>query len=205
MSVRNNLLLSRIDIVLLAAVACLASALAWLGSDAHSNQYIPSSVDLVTATAEDLSSYLQDRVFTSVQLVNEYLRRIELDNVRGRTLHAILRTTPKHVRLQIAQNRDEERAANATRGPLHGLPVVVKVSSSWYCGLSKANSGLKDNMWTGPELGMPTTFGAYAFENATALEDATLVARAQQAGLIVIGKANLAVRFALYQGKDVRR
>ena len=60
-------------------------------------------------------------------------------------------------------------------------------------------------MWTGPELGMPTAFGAYAFENATALEDATLIARAQQAGLIVVGKANLAVRLALYQGKDVRR
>lgn len=60
-------------------------------------------------------------------------------------------------------------------------------------------------MWTGPELGMPTTFGAYAFENATALEDATLVARAQQAGLIVIGKANLAVRLTLYRGKDNRR
>lgn len=139
MSAKDNKSLSRNNVVVLAAVACLALAQAWLASDTHSNQYIPSSIDLVTATAEDLSIYLRGGSFTSVQLVNKYLRRIELDNARGRSLHSILRTTPKHILLQIAQTRDEERAANATRGPLHGLPVVVKVSTNCCCCLSKAN------------------------------------------------------------------
>ena len=160
MSVRNkSSLLSRNQVFIislyLAAAPCLALALAWLCSDAHSNQYIPSSVDLVTATAEDLSNYLQGHSFTSVQLVNEYLRRIELDNARGRKLHSILRTTPKHILLQIAQTRDEERAANATRGPLHGLPVVVKVSTSCCCCLISKAHVLRITCGPGQNWGCP--------------------------------------------------
>lgn len=49
-------------------------------------------------------------------------------------------------------------------------------------------------MWTDSTLGMKTTFGAYAFRNATAPAHATIVAKALQAGMIVLGKSNLGVR-----------
>ena len=51
--------------------------------------------------------------------------------------------------------------------------------------------------WTAPSLKVPITFGAWAFMNATAPEDATLVAKAREAGVIILGKANLNVRLAV--------
>lgn len=51
-------------------------------------------------------------------------------------------------------------------------------------------------MATDPSLGMKTTFGAYAFQNASASHDAFLVAKAREAGLIILGKTNLAVKFS---------
>ena len=89
---------------------------------------IPSSIELLSATTTDLLTLLENRTVTSVQLVQEYQRRIARDNRRGLWLNAILSTAPEENVLQIAQERDEQRARGELLGPLHGIPFVVKVS-----------------------------------------------------------------------------
>lgn len=146
----------------------------WLGTDIHRNLYLPASIDLLTITASELSRQLSDGSISSLQLVEEYHRRIRIDNTQGLSLRAILSLTPKHITLAIAKARDKERRNGMLLGPLHGIPIFIK-----------------GNMATGPDLNMSTSFGAYAFENATADHDAFLVAKAREAGMIIMGKTNL--------------
>lgn len=99
----------------------------WLGKDIHQNRFLPSSVDLLTIGAHDLSRLLETGVITSTQLVEEYLHRIELDNSNGLQLRAVISLAPRDILLAIARARDDERIRNATRSPLHGIPLLVKV------------------------------------------------------------------------------
>lgn len=145
-----------------------------LAQDFHRNTTLLSSIDLLTATAQELSQLLSDISISSLQLVEEYHKRAQLDDTQGLSLRAILSLTPKPITLATARARDNERRKGVFRGPLHGIPVFIK-----------------GNMATGPDLNMTTSFGAYAFENATAGQDAFLVAKAQEVGMIIIGKANL--------------
>jgi Asp-tRNA(Asn)/Glu-tRNA(Gln) amidotransferase A subunit family amidase len=103
---------------------------------------------------------------TSVSLVRFYLTRItDLDGA----LHAMLYVNPNAI--VEAALRDRERRAGEVRGPLHGIPIV-----------------LKDNIGTGD---MPTTAGSLALAGFIPSEDATQVARLRAAGAIILGKTNL--------------
>lgn len=159
-----------------ALVLILAIIAAWFGQDAHKNLFLPSSLDLLTATAEQLSQELQSGSITSVQLIKEYVHRIERDNTHGLGLHAVINLVPLKTLLETAKERDAEGKANKLRSPLHGIPIIVK-----------------DNMLTDSSSGVPTTFGTYAFSNATASRDAFVVAKLKEAGAIILGKANLGV------------
>lgn len=83
-------------------------------------------------------------------------------------------TTPREILFRLAEQLDEERAKETVRSMLHGVPITVK-----------------DNIMTGPDLGMPTTVGTFALEKAMARRNAPIVDRLIEAGAIVINKANL--------------
>ena len=104
---------------------------------------------------------------SSVELTEAYLRRIErLDPL----LHAVIETNP--AALEIAARRDAERRAGRSRGPLHGIPVL-----------------LKDNIATNDA--MESTAGSLALVGSRVPRDATIVTRLRAAGAVVLGKANL--------------
>ena len=104
---------------------------------------------------------------TAVGLTEAYLGRIDrLDPI----LHAVIETNPDA--LEIAARRDAERRRGRVRGPLHGIPVLVK-----------------DNIATNDA--METTAGSLALVGSRVPRDATIVARLRAAGAVVLGKANL--------------
>jgi amidase len=103
-------------------------------------------------------------------LARAYLERIEALDRSGPALRAIIETNPDA--LAIAEERDRERAAGRVRGPLHGVPLVVK-----------------DNIATADR--MSTSAGSIAFDGVHAASDATLVRRLRDAGAVLLGKANL--------------
>jgi hypothetical protein len=109
-------------------------------------QIIPSTeIDLLTATVSDLQLALADGRITSVALIRQYLARIKKDNYRGIALHAIIELAPTADLIEQAHLFDRERASGRIRGPLHGIPILIK-----------------DNIATDPELGMSTTAGSLA-------------------------------------------
>jgi len=103
---------------------------------------------------------------TSREIVRQYLQRI---GMYEELLHAAITVNPKA--LELAEERDRERAAGRIRGPLHGIPIA-----------------LKDNVHT---TFMRTTGGALAFENLTPPYDATLTKNLIDAGAIIIAKTGM--------------
>ncbi|KAF2277986.1 amidase signature enzyme [Westerdykella ornata] len=134
----------------------------------------PPEFDPLTATAWELSELLNTGALTSVEIVETYLHQIEQHNRRGRQLRALISVAPKHELIRIAKKLDAERARGKRRGPLHGVPVV-----------------LKDNIMTDADLGMDTTVGSYAFVGCIPKKNATIVDRLIRRGIIILGKANL--------------
>ena len=119
------------------------------------------------ASIPELEALMVSGGLSSVELTEAYLRRTErLDPL----LHAVIETNP--AALDIAARRDAERRAGRTRGPLHGVPVL-----------------LKDNVATNDA--MQTTAGSLALVGSRVPRDATIVTRLRAAGAVVIGKANL--------------
>ena len=104
---------------------------------------------------------------SSVSLTKGYLDRIRKIDDR---IHAVIVTNPDA--LKIATARDRERKAGKVRGPLHGIPVL-----------------LKDNIATGDA--MPTTAGSLALAGVKATRDAFIAARLREAGAVILGKTNL--------------
>ena len=104
---------------------------------------------------------------TSRELTKGYLERIHDLNP---LLHAVIETNPQAV--GIAAKRDAERKAGKIRGPLHGIPILVK-----------------DNIATDDT--METTAGSLALVGSRVPGDAPLVARLRSAGAVILGKANL--------------
>ncbi|MEJ2288064.1 MAG: amidase [Deinococcales bacterium] len=107
---------------------------------------------------------------SALQLTETYLARIAAIDRRGPTLNAVIELNPEA--LAIAADLDRERRERGPRGPLHGIPVLVK-----------------DNIDTGDR--MMTTAGSLALEGNLAPEDAGVVARLRRAGAVLLGKTNL--------------
>lgn len=83
--------------------------------------------DVLTTNCVELQKLLTAGVITSVGIVKAFLSQIERHNVNGLKLNAMIATTPKDLLLPIAQQRDQERQKGMIRGPLHGIPISVKV------------------------------------------------------------------------------
>jgi amidase len=122
-------------------------------------------IDLQTATIPELQQALAAKRITSVELVDAYLARM----AAYPQLNAIRDLAPGA--RERAAALDAERAAGHVRGPLHGIPVL-----------------LKDNIGTVDE---PTTAGSIALEGVVPAHDATVTARLRDAGAVILGKLNL--------------
>ena len=85
------------------------------------------SSDVLTTTAADLRRLLDDGATTSVEIVQAYLAQIEEHKHAGAKLHAMISLAPTDQLLTIAKGLDEELSAGKPRGPLHGIPIIVKV------------------------------------------------------------------------------
>ena len=128
-----------------------------------------AGLDLETAGVADVQDSMTRGELKSVDLVHAYLQRIEAYDCRGPAVHAIRCLAPDAE--AEAGTRDRERRDGATRGPLHGVPVLVK-----------------DNI---DVAGLPTTGGALALEHSVPDRDADLVAAVRDAGAVILGKTNL--------------
>ena len=108
--------------------------------------------------------------FTSRRLVDLYLERIEQVDRSGPALRSVIEINPEAQ--AIADRLDAERKATGPRGPLHGIPVLIK-----------------DNIDTADR--MMTTAGSLALEGSIASRDAFVVERLRAAGVVILGKTNL--------------
>ncbi|KAF4537197.1 Amidase [Lasiodiplodia theobromae] len=122
---------------------------------------------LEEATIDELQDALENGVFTSVELALCYMQRILITDTY---LHAIMQLNPDV--LQIAARLDAERAAGRVRGPLHGIPFLVK-----------DNIATKDKM--------ETTAGSYALLGSVVPRDAHVVHRLRDEGALLLGHATL--------------
>ncbi|MCX2180572.1 amidase [Streptomyces sp. SKN60] len=123
-------------------------------------------VDLDTVTIPELQARMKRGSLTSAELTRAYLRRIETVDPK---INAVLRTSP--TALDQARASDVRHRLGKVRGPLDGIPVL-----------------LKDNVNT---RDMPTTAGSLALAGSPPVRDAELVTRLRAAGAVILGKANL--------------
>jgi amidase len=157
----------------LAAAAALGArpreAAASEGNDAPAPK-APKPSPFDEMTIRELDEGLVAGRFTSRQITEAYLARIEEVDRKGPALHAVIEVNPDA--LQIADELDKERKAKGDRGPLHGIPILVK-----------------DNLDTADK--MSCTAGSLALEGSHPPRDSTVVARLRAAGAIILGKTNL--------------
>ncbi len=121
-------------------------------------------------TIDDLQEKMHSGAYTAVQLTQLYLERINSIDKNGPKLNAVIELNPDA--LAIAQQLDDERKAGKLRGPLHGIPVLIK-----------------DNIDTADK--MMTTAGSLALDGHIAKTDAFIVTKLRAAGAVLLGKTNL--------------
>ena len=144
---------------LLLAVAIVASA------------HLPRAhaLDLNTATIAELNAAFAQGTLTSEKLTQAYLARIAAYDKQGPVINAVITLNPKAI--ETAKALDAERKAGKVRGPLHGIPIV-----------------LKDNIDT---VDLPTTGGSQLLEGSLPPDDAYVTKKLRDAGAIIIAKVNL--------------
>src|SRR6056297_84014 len=120
-------------------------------------------------TVTELSERYESGDLSTRRVVQAYLDRIETIDKRGPALNSILTVNPNA--LDIADRLDRERQDGNVRGPLHGVPIL-----------------LKDNIDTGD---MPTTAGSFFLEGSIPPNDAFIVSKLRDAGVVILGKTNL--------------
>lgn len=126
--------------------------------------------DVVEKSVADLQAAMAKGRVTSKQLVKAYLARIRAIDRTGPHLNSVIETNPDAE--LIATQRDAERKAGNVRGPLHGIPIL-----------------LKDNIATADR--MQTTAGSLALVGVKPPQDAHVVQRLRDAGAVILGKTNL--------------
>lgn len=127
-----------------------------------------ATIDLDTATITDLNQAYSNGL-TSASVVAAYLKRIEAYDKKGPTINAVITLNPKA--LATAKMLDTERRKGKVRGPLHGIPVV-----------------LKDNFDT---VDLPTTGGSQLLQKSLPPDDAYVVRKLRDAGAIIVAKVNM--------------
>jgi Asp-tRNA(Asn)/Glu-tRNA(Gln) amidotransferase A subunit family amidase len=143
-------------------------ALAGLIAAAHA-QSVAARFDVVEKSITELAAALNARTVTSRQLTAGYLARIDAYDQRGPALNSMIVVNPRA--LEEADALDRERVSRGARGPLHGIPLVIK-----------------DNYET---IDLPTTAGSIALKGLLTGRDAFQVRKLREAGVVIVGKTNL--------------
>ncbi len=126
--------------------------------------------ELEELTIAELQERQESGKLTARAMVEAYLSRIESIDRQGLDLHSVIELNPD-VR-EIADRLDDERKNGRVRGPLHGIPILIK-----------------DNIATADH--MTTTAGSLALEGSKPPKNAFIVARLREAGAVILGKTNL--------------
>jgi amidase len=129
-----------------------------------------NAFELEEATIGTLQEGMRSGRYTSRSITEMYLARIDAIDKSGPAINSVIERNPDAVR--IAEERDTERKAGRVRGPLHGIPVLIK-----------------DNIGTADR--MRTSAGSLALAQSIAPRDAFIAARLREAGAIILGKTNL--------------
>jgi amidase len=149
--------------------AALGSALA-LAKPFSAVAQSTSNPELEEITLGELQDAMSSGRWTSHAIAKQYLGRIDAIDKRGPTINSVIELNPEA--LAIADAMDRERKAGHVRGPLHGVPVLIK-----------------DNIDTGDR--MATSAGSLALAENHAARDAFIVSRLREAGAVILGKTNL--------------
>lgn len=144
------------------------SAARTVAPDSSQDRIEPFELDEITIS--ELQDGMKSGKFTARSLVEKYSGRIEDIDKHGPSLNSVIEMNPDA--LSIAEDLDRERQAKGPRGPLHGIPVLVK-----------------DNIDTADR--MMTTAGSLALVGSKPTKDSTLVQRLRTAGAVILGKTNL--------------
>lgn len=128
-----------------------------------------AQLDLTSATVADVNEAFKKGTLTSEKLTEFYLARIAAYDKQGPNINTVITANPKA--LETARALDAERKAGKVRGPLHGIPIV-----------------LKDNYDT---FDMPTTAGSQLLEGSIPPDDAYTVKKLREAGAVILAKVNL--------------
>jgi amidase len=153
-----------------AATAALPSPLSAMPPGAPGRSRPGPAPDVEERTIAELQAGMQRGESSAVTLTEQFLARIEAMDRRGPSLHAVIETNPDAHAIAVAL--DQERRAGRLRGPLHGIPVLIK-----------------DNIDTADR--MTTTAGSLALEGSHPSRDAFVVERLRAAGAVILGKTNL--------------
>ncbi|MEE9572314.1 MAG: amidase family protein, partial [Candidatus Neomarinimicrobiota bacterium] len=129
-----------------------------------------NQINVEEITIEEIQKAYQNGDYTISELVQVYLDRIEKIDKSGPALNSMLQLNPDVI--QIAQDLDKEMKNGQIRGPMHGIPVV-----------------LKDNIDTHDK--MNTTAGSIALAKSKPLQDSWVAKKLRESGAVIIGKANL--------------
>jgi amidase len=129
-----------------------------------------TSFELAEVTIRELQGKMRSGELTAHSLAEKYLGRIEALDKRGPAINSVIELNPDA--LSIADGLDKERKQNKLRGPLHGIPVLIK-----------------DNIDTADR--MATTAGSLAMIGSKPLKDSFVAQRLRAAGAVILGKANL--------------
>jgi amidase len=151
-----------------AAAFAVPAFAAGAGAQANVPEVKPSELDEVSLA--DLSAGLQSGKYTSRFLAEEYLSRIGEIDTRGPGLNSVIELNPEA--LAVADFLDQERKSKGSRGPLHGIPILIK-----------------DNIGTADR--MTTTAGSLALLGFTPPKDSGAVRRMRESGALLLGKTNL--------------
>jgi amidase len=126
--------------------------------------------ELEEITIGELQDGMKSGKFTAHSLAEKYLARIDEIDKRGPAINAVIELNPDA--LSIADALDQERKAKGPRGPLHGIPMLIK-----------------DNIDTGDR--MMTTAGSLALQGSKAPKDSFVAQKLRAAGAVILGKTNL--------------
>ncbi len=164
----------------LAGVIIMTGLFAACVNEPHRDQVTDSDAfPLLEMEIQDLRKAYDERIYTITEVTELYLERIEEIDKNGPGLNAVITLNPDA--LVIAAELDDELQEGKSRGPLHGIPVIIK-----------------DNIDTHDK--MPTTAGSRALAESYPLMDSYVVQKLREAGAVILGKANLS-EWANFRGE----
>ena len=157
-------------VYLRASLTAAAAFVEPVATRAHSSAAQPADIpsfELDETTITDLQEAMKSGKYSARSLAEKYLARIDQIDKQGPAINAVIELNPDA--LAIADGLDKERKDKGVRGPLHGIPVLIK-----------------DNIDTGDK--MMTTAGSLALLGSKPSKDSTVAQKLREAGAVILGE-----------------